>query len=581
MARRLKGAWFTRAAVVAAVCALPLIAVGSAQAAIAGANAPTTSLPDLRSATITSFTPAQVDFCFDKALDPTSQMFNNPGAFLFVDGYRANNFVATSSATWDGAVSGGNPNCAKASFTLSLNGDINQYTVFTVEAGGAKTSAGGTTNISDSVALVGSTTHNGTTGNTTAPDLTGVVPATSTNSITYSFNKATSPLIGVDPQKFWYEDARGDVCNGSSNIGGAGKSKPVQTNSATGFTVTVFFPTGAAGTGPGQYTQNCAVISVGDALRAGIFRGGVTAASDIGGATNVLQSTLIPNVGGQTALPDETSAKLDSNNNSVDYTFDQPIDASTISPGDFTVFLSNGSFVTGTSAGIGSGGTNTVTVTFGANSLFNVAEYAVVASVSGTAVQGSGHGSVTQGDCDAALGGTAGTCSATNTKNTDVFTNSPGSAPVGDNSGAFARGFTTGADAFSTTFNSTTGVVQISLDQRVATSNPAGICLYNSAGAQTGCATSSTPPPFPGPGPETVAVQFPLTALSGAVALQLNAFFGPTAFQTGLGGLDGSNVQQVLAPISSGAILREYRAFHHKHSKHHTKKHSKKHSKKH
>ena len=53
MATRLRYAWFARIAVVAAAVALPLVAVGTAQAAIAGANpGTTTNAPDLVSATI-------------------------------------------------------------------------------------------------------------------------------------------------------------------------------------------------------------------------------------------------------------------------------------------------------------------------------------------------------------------------------------------------------------------------------------------------------------------------------------------------------------------------------------------------
>src|SRR5437588_1588033 len=75
MASRLKRAWVPRAAVAAAVFALPLlVAAGPAQAAIAGANPEKTSnRPDLTSVSISSAGSPFVDFCFDKTLNN-----NNP-----------------------------------------------------------------------------------------------------------------------------------------------------------------------------------------------------------------------------------------------------------------------------------------------------------------------------------------------------------------------------------------------------------------------------------------------------------------------------------------------------------------------
>ena len=43
----------------------------------------------------------------------------------------------------------------------------------------------------------------------------------------------------------------------------------------------------------------------------------------------------------------------------------------------------------------------------------------------------------------------------------------PGSAPIGDNAGAFARGFTTGPDVFGIVINKNTGQISVNLDARV------------------------------------------------------------------------------------------------------------------
>ena len=77
-----------------------------------------------------------------------------------------------------------------------------------------------------------------------------------------------------------------------------------------------------------------------------------------------------------------------------------------------------------------------------------------------------------------------------------------GSVPVGDNAGAFARGFTTGPDATAVTFNSTTGQAVVSFDQRVdlvtAMPDPAGFVLLDANGSP-GRRGSREPesPPFP------------------------------------------------------------------------------------
>jgi len=98
--------------------------------------------------------------------------------------------------------------------------------------------------------LTGSTNHNGTAGNTTAPDPIGVTaPDGAKKQITYVFNKAIidgNPVIPTPKaSKFFYETASGQVCTGDNTPANA----PTVTNSPTGFTVTITFARQAAGGG--------------------------------------------------------------------------------------------------------------------------------------------------------------------------------------------------------------------------------------------------------------------------------------------------------------------------------------------
>ena len=77
MASRLSRAWGVRVAVTLAALCVPLFAVGSAQASIAGGNPSTTTQhPDVRSATAVDATDVQV--CFDKTLESSSAVFSDP-----------------------------------------------------------------------------------------------------------------------------------------------------------------------------------------------------------------------------------------------------------------------------------------------------------------------------------------------------------------------------------------------------------------------------------------------------------------------------------------------------------------------
>ena len=65
---------------------------------------------------------------------------------------------------------------------------------------------------------------------------------------------------------------------------------------------------------------------------------------------------------------------------------------------------------------------------------------------------------------------------------TGKYYNTYESVNTGDNSGALARGFTTGADVFGVVFNATAATVTVDLDQRVSSFEPADICILNNNG---------------------------------------------------------------------------------------------------
>src|SRR5947209_4098578 len=149
MAARLKRASIARLAVGMAALAFPLLATGTAQAAIAGANPEsTTNRPDLVSANVLAS--GTVDYCFDKVL-------NNVGfaaANFTLRGYRAGQVVTAGPAapvleqTVDTT-----GKCVRAFFSTAAIGDIGQYTVAGVAAGAVQTTAAVTNSLPDSTPL--------------------------------------------------------------------------------------------------------------------------------------------------------------------------------------------------------------------------------------------------------------------------------------------------------------------------------------------------------------------------------------------------------------------------------------------
>ena len=132
--------------------------------------------------------------------------------------------------------------------------------------------------------------------------------------------------------------------------------------------------------------------------------------------------------------------------------------------------------------------------------------------------------------------------------------------PTGANAGAFANGFTTGPEAFSTTFNNSTGVVSIVLDQRFASSVTLGnINLVDDSGSELPATPTTVAGAGGAAGPALAQAQFTPGEVSGARSLLLDG----GAFTTqGIGGVTAyPNVDQMLAP-QAGAPKRQHRHGH-------------------
>jgi len=537
-------------AVCAAALAIPLFAAGSAVAAMGGAIPLTSTLrPDL--STVTLVTSSEAQFCFDKQLNQANALV--PSAFS-IGGY--NPFDSTTefgsvpnSVVYDLS----NTNCVDAVWTTTNPGDTNQYSFGSVGAAAVTGLSTANSNDADSTALTGSDTHNGTTGNTVAPDLTGVTTSATFNTVSYVFNKD----IGNVPAfaSFTIVDSGGNICTALSDT-------------VSGNTVTATFPATGAACLPGPFLAGNAVNN---AVRADVVAGTVTNATVGGESNGDFQEAVVPGTDGSTAKPDLVSAMLEPSGGAVDYNFDVPIGAATAA--SFGIDLANNEIAHGASATItNTATTGTVRVTFANGPSFN--EYDVKGTVLGAGAT--------------ALNGGA--------------TSTAGSVPIGDNAGAFARGFASGPDAVQTTFNTATGDVTVTFDQRVFTDDPpiaSGFNLLNANGTPIVGGAGSTVTVVPAAaGPMQVVVHFTLSQPQMALAKALEICGTPgDAFLAGnqppecaaatsgsVFTYDGAapfpdepNVQQILSPFAvSSQLVKRVTVWSPKRAtRHHAKKHAK------
>lgn len=571
MALRLRRGLFMRSAVGGAALVVTLLGAASAQAALGGAIPLTSTFrPDLTTVTLTSGTTAQ--YCFDKVLDAAA-VGAAPSADFSLGGYgsglpggqKQNTSAFAITAATAVVIDDVNPKCADAVFPSTTNpnngpnvtggsADLNQYTYGSVAAGAVVTNTHAETNVADSTALTGSTTNNGTTGNTVDPDLTGVVVNSTFNSVSYVFNKNIGGVSVALGRGFFIVNAAGQIC----------RQTTPSAISFSGNVVNVVFPTVAG--------VDCAAFtafpkSVNAAVRAGIDIGVASNATADGFHNLDAENVVVPGSSGTTALADLVSAVVSADGNHVAYTFDKPV--SNPVAADFQVQLADGEDQPGSGVPtiVDTATTGVVTVPFVLGSQFN--EYDVKASVSPGAV-------TVLNSVPAAL-------------------NTFGSVPVGDNAGAFARGFTTGPDAVGVTFNSTLGQAVVTFDQRVSLlggslPNEAGFVLLDNDGTPVVAATATAATGVPSPaGPVQVTVTFPTAAFVVAKALEicgtpddlagtLLAPKGPISAApvecpagTHTGSVFASfalnpNVQQILSPFATSAVLKPGAKVHWRHA---------------
>jgi hypothetical protein len=506
MAHRLKRASFARIAVGMAALAFPLLAVGSAQAAIAGGNPEQTlSRPDLVSATALSST--NVDYCFDKVLNNS---FGPAGNFT-LSGYRAARTVAATGVLLEQTVNT-TGKCVRATFPATI-GDIGNYTVAGDLAGSVQTPALATNLTADNTSLTVPSslnpTHNGTTGFTVGPDLVGVLPDPTTNTIIYTFDQAV--VAAPAAANFSFVLPSGTTCfaGGTALISG--------NQVAVGFAPAALCP-------------------VGNAVRADILAGAAFAAADPA-IPSPPEAAIVPGSNGITSTPDLVSATLESNGTAIDFVFDKNVSVTT--PTGFNAILSDGVVVPSSSATVVAASTTSTTIRavfqVGGVSMSQFNEYVVWGSANAGAVTNA---------------------------SAPLLPNAADARPAGDNAGAFARGFTTGPDAFAATVSKSSGLVTIALDQRIFAATAAGIIALDNTGAPIAPAPAgSVSIPTQAAGPELITVQFS----PGTVTTMSNLFLAAGTMITLPVG--DANVAQDLSVTSTASLLRVARTRNHSLSK--------------
>ncbi len=236
----------TRCAISAAAVACPLAAATAAQAAIAGALPPTLTIaPDLRSVSLVA--PNEAVFCFDK---PLANGTSFDGSKFELAGYNSLTARTATGGASTVKLDVGNKNCVVATFDPLVAGsssaELKDYSIGTVLTGAVTGNAGGTS-LADSVPETNSTSHSGTAGVTTAPNLVSVTADPSLQQIDFVFDRAVDPTT-VNSFDFCFVDAAGTfhlgtgtatVVNGNQVdvggfVGSGGASADVRTATVAG-----------------------------------------------------------------------------------------------------------------------------------------------------------------------------------------------------------------------------------------------------------------------------------------------------------------------------------------------------------
>jgi hypothetical protein len=520
MAQRLKRVTFTRIAVGLAVLVFPLVAAGTASAAIAGANPfqtpAATGTPDLLSATIEGS--SNIEYCFDHTLAATYTKSNGTFAARFTAGGYAASNVVESTATGPYPIvdhsSSTSENCVIAAFKSSE--DIADDTIAGVAAGAVEGNQSLEVNNADNTTLLGSISKSGLPLYTTGPDLLSAVVNTNANQITYQFDQPIGTYIGTGPLAgyLYYVDGGDNTCY------------PTKAT-ISGSTIVATYNSGGC-------------TDVNNAVRAGIVYGAVDSANiESEDAPNPDDSTIVSG-GGTTSAPDLVSTKIVDGGAYVDFVFDKPV--ANADSGDFYVGLSNGAQVGASSTTIIGGDTVQATFTVLSVSFDEFDEYAVIGDVSPEAVTGA---------------------------NSPFDFNAADSTSLGTNPGSNSEGFTTGSDAESVSFDSTDGTATVQLDQRslldASGFGIGGFVLLGVDGQPVDAGVPAQSASFGdggslAAGPETVTLNFTPDQIMAARGLEIEPCsmitFGAVPFLfDGFNIGDACNVQQILAPLPTASIL--------------------------
>jgi len=518
--------------------AVPILGASAAQASIGTGNQVTTSRPDLRTATIVP-TFNEVEYCFDGSSAGTDLA---AGTLFQVGGYVTNGIQNGGPAS---KVSG---NCFQSQFPTAGPGvtDLTSATYGHVTAGAVKNSIGSLTNSQDSAPLIGSTTKNGTRGNTVGPDLqiAAANVGSSTNQIGFQFDQkiqTTGAGSGVCNQAvpsaapgFYYYDNQGFLHNNGIFLG-------CSNSSGGNGTVLIQYP---GATSPVEESRRAFVVNNQVFSQGPTLRGNPT-----------FSVVVVGGAGSTSNDPDLLSAELadpTGASNSIDFVFDEAVTAP--QPGRFHAILADGH-----------GGTNNAPVNFvpvdgnnaallnsdqGANTRVRV-QFTGLELVSEFVVGAYEDCSNTQGTPPAVQpttqectpGATAAVVSAN-----DGQAAPPNGLPSGDNANAFALGWTTGPDPVSASKNPADQAFTIRFDQRLL-SLGAPAQLVDTSGITGILCTPNTIGTLGAPGQQNATYQCP----SGSdVNNSVGAYLpGPQANNSGTGDVFSTriwpNADQIVA----------------------------------
>ena len=556
---------------VSTLAAIPLLAPAVANAAMGGAIPLTTTLrPDLRSATLLNVDAPNVEttvrICFNK----------NIGSLVRNDLIRIGTYRQAERVADRAVRSATNPQCADATFTAP-DIDITQHTYVTADtqpgldpdnptAGAVVNAANALPNRADSTALIGSNTNNGTAGRTTAPDLTGITATNATDTINFIFdqNVATANTSGSlfsGNGSFAIYDVNGKRDN---NLG----ISPF--DPTTGGNVTVANNVVAV-----RFPAN----TVTAAVRAVVFPGGVTARTTGNDVQMPIFSAIRPGTSGNTNRPDLLSTSATAT--TATFVYDELVSIGTPPPEaiqanlpqgvtigtatiiqlaaataaaraqQFFVTASDGSVFFGTGTPTFAGGTNSSN---GNSVTVSLATSGVAPNNQGTTpVPAPAQTGVAPGNANeyfvaasAAEGAVIGTAVAV-PPGADR-TSTAGGLPVGGNAGALATGYTTGPEVLRATFNNTTGVVSLLLDQRFQLFDLPRFDLLDDTGAVVATNALQVNGAGGAAGQQTANVQYTAAQVQSARGILLRR----GALTTFLG---YPNMVQGVSPTATAAVL--------------------------